>query len=67
MSDDALAKKHLELEHLRVEEAALRDAMTPEQAAGKIVAVVNAAPDPFVDGGNEWVHAPGGGCTCAVM
>jgi type VI protein secretion system component VasA len=47
MSDDQLAKKRAELEHLRQEANVLKEAMMPEQAAAKLVTYMAGKTDPF--------------------
>jgi hypothetical protein len=68
MSDDQLAKKRAELEHLRSEATVLKEAMMPEQAAQKLYQFMANRVDPFNDSENEWVRDKSATCAnCALM
>ena len=68
MSDDQLAKKRAELEHLRQEANVLKEAMMPEDAAQKLYQFMAGKTDPFNDNENEWVRDKSATCSqCTVM
>ncbi|CEP02268.1 G protein gamma domain-containing protein [Plasmodiophora brassicae] len=67
MGDDALVKTEVALKRMRMDVVALREAVTAEAAAARIVAYVKATGDPLHDRDNAWVEKQAAQCACTPM